>query len=310
ALIPFADHPVPAVRRAAVGPALASGHPDALVKLKALEQDPDEGVQTAARAAAQGLAATAPPLVVSMLGRFSIRRGAWVVDETAWGRPLTARLVRFLLVHRGSLVPEDLLFEAFWPDRSAAAARRNLQVAVSRARQVLDPPGREESTIEVVDRSYVLQLGDQDLIDVDEFDAVASAALADRGPSRLALIERAHALWGGEPLPEDRYAEWAVAWRERIVDRYIELLGALVEAYSAAGDHAAAIQAARELVDLDPLNEHAHRELMASYARAGRTGHALRQYLECRRTLIDELGVEPAEATSVLQARILAGQPV
>ena len=45
-------------------------------------------------------------------------------------------------------------------------------------------------------------------------------------------------------------------------------------------------------------------------ARSGRTGHALRQYLECRRALVETLGIEPAEATSRLQARILAGQPV
>ena len=49
---------------------------------------------------------------------------------------------------------------------------------------------------------------------------------------------------------------------------------------------------------------------MIAYARAGRTGHALRQFLECRRALIDQLGVEPAQSTSRLQARILAGEAV
>ena len=34
-----------------------------------------------------------------------------------------------------------------------------------------------------------------------------------------------------------------------------------------------------------------------------------RQYLECRRALVDALGVEPAEETSRLQAQILAGHP-
>jgi DNA-binding SARP family transcriptional activator len=52
------------------------------------------------------------------------------------------------------------------------------------------------------------------------------------------------------------------------------------------------------------------RALITAYARAGRTGHALRQYLECRRELVERLGVEPAEATSRLQARILAGESV
>ena len=63
-------------------------------------------------------------------------------------------------------------------------------------------------------------------------------------------------------------------------------------------------------MDLDPLSEEGHRALMTAYARTGRRGHALRQYLECRRALVDALGVEPAEATSRLQARILAGEAV
>ena len=49
---------------------------------------------------------------------------------------------------------------------------------------------------------------------------------------------------------------------------------------------------------------------MVAYARTGRTSHALRQYLECRRALVVELGVEPSAETSRLQARILAGEPV
>jgi DNA-binding SARP family transcriptional activator len=71
-----------------------------------------------------------------------------------------------------------------------------------------------------------------------------------------------------------------------------------------------AAEVSRELVDLDPLNEEGHRALMLAYARSGRRGHALRQYLECRRALVEELGVEPEAATSALQAKVLAGEPV
>nr|MDP8944278.1 winged helix-turn-helix domain-containing protein [Actinomycetota bacterium] len=308
-LIAFTEHPVGAVRRAALSPAVASGHPRALHGLRRLVEDPDPSVAARAHAAAAGLAVVAPPLIVNLLGGFVVRRGPWIVDGEAWERPMAARLVRFLAVHRDAVVPDDLLFEAFWPDSSLAAARRGLQVAVSRARAVLDPPGADTSVIEAADRAYRLRL-EQAIVDVDEFERMADAALGEQGRPRRALLERARALWGGEPLPEDRYAEWSVAWRERLVDRYIDVLGALAEVAAAEGDHSVAIQTAREVVDLDPVNEGAHRELMAAYARAGRRGHALRQYLECRRALIDELGVEPSDATSRLQARILAGEPV
>jgi DNA-binding SARP family transcriptional activator len=49
---------------------------------------------------------------------------------------------------------------------------------------------------------------------------------------------------------------------------------------------------------------------MLAYARSGRRAHALRQYLVCRRALIDAIGVEPSRETAALQSRILAGEPV
>jgi DNA-binding SARP family transcriptional activator len=124
------------------------------------------------------------------------------------------------------------------------------------------------------------------------------------------LLERARSLWGGEPLPEERYSDWAAAYREGLADRYIAVLTALVQIHERGGDYAHATDAARELVQLDPLNEEGHRALMRAYARTGRRSHALRQYLECRRALIDSLGVEPAEETSRLQAGILAGESI
>jgi len=117
-------------------------------------------------------------------------------------------------------------------------------------------------------------------------------------------------LWAGEPLPEERYSDWAIPWRERLVDQYADLLAALADAHAEAGDHVAGARAARRLVDLDPLNEASHRRLIVAYARTGRRGHALRQFLACRRALVAELGVEPGAETAELQRRVLAGDPV
>lgn len=309
-LVAFLDHPVRAVRAAALAPAVRSGDPRALSRLEQLRKESGVDLAAAAPLAGKRLALSLPPLRFELLGRFEVRRGAWQAGEGAWGRPIDVRLLRFLLVHLDRPVLEDEVFEALWPDLASASARRSLQVAASRVRRVLDPPGAERSVIERIDRAYRLALGDRDTVDAEEFRAAAEIALVERGEGRLRLLERARSLWGGEPLSEERYTDWAVAYRESLVDRYTAVLTALVERSERAGDHAGAMDRARELVELDPLNEGAHRALIVAYARAGRTGHALRQYLECRRRLVETLGIEPAEATSRLQARILAGEAV
>jgi DNA-binding SARP family transcriptional activator len=310
ALGPFTRHPVAGVRRAALVAAVAAGHPDGLDRLPELADDPAPDVAAAARAAAERLRRDPPALAIRLLGGFEVRRGGWVVDDTAWERRVAQRLVRLLLCRGDEAATEDDLFEAFWADKPASSARRGLQVAVSAARAVLDPPGAETSRLESVERSYRLNLREGDRVDAHEFERGAAAALAATGADRLAALASADALWAGEPLPEERYSDWAIPWRERLVDRYADLLAALVDAHAATGDHTASARAARHMVELDPLNEAAHRRLMAAYARTGRRGHALRQFLACRRALVAELGVEPGVETVELQRRVLAGDPV
>jgi DNA-binding SARP family transcriptional activator len=310
ALLPFTRHPVPEVRRAAVLATATSGHPEAAGRVGELERDADPEVAAVARAARARVVAEPPSLVFTLMGGFSLRRGGFVVDAETWGRRAAQRLVRFMLVHRGAAVPEDELFEAFWPDRAATAARHSLQVELSSARSVLDPDGAERSVLAVADRTYRLELRQRDVVDSDEFERAASAALGATGAERLGLLQAAADRWGGEPLPEERFEGWATLWRERLIDLNSRVLGSLADACSAAGDQAGAVDAGRRQVELDPLDEAAQRRLMVAYARSGRRGHALRQYLACRRALVDGLGIEPAEETSALQRRVLAGEPL
>ncbi len=310
AALPLTRHPVAAVRAEAAVAAAASGSPAAVTRLAELAADPDARVAAAARAAAEATRRRPPPLSLRVLGAFSVRRGSWTIDDGAWQRRIAQRVVRMLLVQRPHPVPEDLLFEALWPDRAPAAARRSLQVAVSCARAALDPPGARHSVIEGSARAYRLALDERDVVDADVFLAAAERALQAQGAQRRGQLERAVELWAGDPLPDERYSDWAAVFRERLVDRYADVLSALADACEADDDRPAAQAAARRLVELDPLDESAHRRAMLAYARAGRRAHALRQFLECRKQLVEELGLEPSEATTALQRRILVGEPV
>ncbi|HEX6653324.1 MAG TPA: BTAD domain-containing putative transcriptional regulator [Thermoleophilaceae bacterium] len=238
-----------------------------------------------------------------LFGGFRLIRKGAPVAPAAWERPMAARLARFLLVHRES-VPEDQLLEAFWRDHDPVAARRCLVVSVSRCRAVLG-----SAALICNDRSYELALHPGDCLDVDDFERASALALArPAGRERLTALEDAAELWTGEPLPEDRYADWTRAWRESLEDLHREVLVALGDAHAEAGEHGAALRIARRMLELDPLDEGAHRRVMAAYAALGRRNRAFEQYMRCRRALVDALGVEPAHETAALHARILAGE--
>ncbi|TDT18454.1 ATP/maltotriose-dependent transcriptional regulator MalT [Ilumatobacter fluminis] len=309
ALVELASHPVAAVRRSAFRPALASGNPTARAVVTHAVDDADPTVARSAADAVALVAMSPPPRRFESLGGFRIRRGGWSTDDGSWTRPADARLVRFLLVHGETPVPTDLLFDALWPDLDSQGARRSLQVSASRVRKLLDDPGPSPSIIDAGPDTYRLRLSEGDVLDWQQFERAAAAALDATTPS-LRLLEHAHSLWGGEPLPEERYSDWAASWRARLVDRCVDVLVALVGVHSDRDDHAAAIRIARELVDIDPYDERSHRLLMAALARSGRRGQALRQFLVCRRMLLEDLGVEPSAATSALRGKILDGGPL
>jgi DNA-binding SARP family transcriptional activator len=292
----LAEHPNEEVRMAALNAAAAAGRPEALARVAAagpadlrvsLERNP-------------------PKLGFRTLGGFEIRRGAYTVDGNLWGRKVAERVVRLLLVRGGELVPEDELLAAFWPERPLDSARRGLQTAISSARAVLDLPW-EETRLRAAERAYALDVRDGDRFDARAFESAARRALTIKGAERIAALEAATRMWTGEPLPEERYSDWAASWRERLISLHADVLGSLAAAHGEAGEHAAAVRAARTLVDLDPLDEHAQRLLIRGYAAAGQRGAALRQFLECRRALVEDLGIEPAAETLALQRRILAG---
>ena len=88
------------------------------------------------------------------------------------------------------------------------------------------------------------------------------------------------------------------------------MLVALGDEHRAAGDELAVAAVGRRLVALDPLDEGAHRMLITAHARTGRRSLALRQYLECRRLLVEGAGIEPDDDTTGLQRRVLAGMAV
>lgn len=305
-LLRLTTHPTPSTRAAALTAVAGSGHPAAARRLLELEHDPDADVAAAAVQAIATLRSSPPPLTFTVLGGFEVLRGRHRVEPAAWERRVAERLVRLLLVHTGARVPEELVLEAFWPDAPPRSARRSLQVAISSARSVLDTPG-QPTVVEVAEQTLRLRLGPSDRIDAQGFEDAAARALATEGPERRRLLEQAAKRWTGQPLPEERYADWTAAWRERLTQRLGEVLTALAEVCQSAGDKPATILAARQLVELDPLDEGAQRELIMAYARAGRRSHALRQFLACRRALSDELGLEPSSETAELQRRVLAG---
>ena len=66
---------------------------------------------------------------------------------------------------------------------------------------------------------------------------------------------------------------------------------------------------ARRLVDEQPYRERRWELLMLALYRAGRQAEALDAYAECRRRLLDDLGLDPGTGLRRMQQAVLAQDP-
>jgi DNA-binding SARP family transcriptional activator len=167
-------------------------------------------------------AATTPSgLSLRCFGPLEVRLDGETVD-LATIKPRVRSLLRVLALHAGRPVHKDRLVDWLWPgEGDSRVGTRNLQVAVSSLRQLLEPGvARGAAAVVVRDAdTYRLQVapGAVDLVEFDDQIALGRhAAAAGDVAAADAALARALDLYGGELLADEGAAEWVTAERDRL----------------------------------------------------------------------------------------------
>lgn len=233
------------------------------------------------------------------------------IDVTVDGRriPLTAAKVRGLLallaLEAGTPVDAEVLADRLWHGSPPDTARSVLRTYVSQLRRAL-PEGR----LERAGNGYVLHLGLEEL-DATRLElAVAHARSPGVAPRQAAaVLQEALAQWRGPPLQELGDDPHSIAEAVRLDTCRWTALEAWADA-SLQADHPERVAAALAPAVLEqPLREQLVARWMLALYRCGRQAEALAAYERLRRTLRDELGLDPAAELQRLQARILDQDP-
>jgi len=208
-------------------------------------------------------------------------------------------LLGALLLHANEIVSTTRLVDELWGERAPATAEKLVQGYVHALRKqlgadalVTQPPG------------YRLQVGPGEL-DLAEFRRLADEARAAGLEQGVELRKRALALWRGPPLADivfegparhesGRLGELRLATQIERIDAELEL-----------GRHAELIAELEGLVAAHPYQERLRGQLMLALYRSGRQAEALQAYQSVRRSLSDELGLQPGQPLRELEAAIL-----
>jgi DNA-binding SARP family transcriptional activator len=243
-----------------------------------------------------------------LLGPLVVRHDG-VVLPVAAGKQRT--VLATLLLSAGRVVNLEDLVEALWGPDPPLSARVTVQNYVVRLRKALGEVGRDR--IRTVPEGYVIRVADHEL-DVLRFEALLAATQsAARQQAWQAVAARAGealGLWRGEPLA-DAGSELLVT-REvpRLTEMRVQATEAWLEAELQLGRGAGVIGELRRLAGVYPLRERVHGLLMLALCQDGRQGEALTVYLQARRVLVEELGVEPGAGLQELHQQILAADLV
>ena len=250
------------------------------------------------------------PIEISLLG-------SWQIDHLAEPTKKELRrkeqgLLAYLAVESGQTHSRDSLIGLFWPELPPADARNNLRVALSRLKGCLDDSNILEATRHTIRLNPECPV----LIDVGQFLSLIKqteihdhSSLAACQPCQEQL-EQAVDLYRGEFLAgfflEDclAFEEWLFVWRERLHVQVLKWLDQLVQISEDNGRYPIAEEYARRKVELDPLQESAHRQLMRALYAQGQRSAALNQFQTCATVLREELGVEPESETVRLRQEI------
>jgi DNA-binding SARP family transcriptional activator len=210
---------------------------------------------------------------VRMLGGFEVEVDGAVIDTDAFAQRRGADLVKLLALAPGHRLARDQAIELLWPRLTPEAGAANLHKAAHHARRAL---GARDA---VVLAGGVISLAPDGAVttDVERFEAGDGSA------------------YRGELLPDDRYEQWCATARERVRGRRVD-----------------GLRAARRweaVLEEDPADEHAHRELMRADLAAGDRVGAARRFGELRDALA-RLGLTPSPDTLDLYREAGRGEAV
>jgi DNA-binding SARP family transcriptional activator len=237
-------------------------------------------------------------LEVSLIGPPRVARdGQPVTFDT---RKAMALLAHLALAERPR--SREALCELLWPGHDAEHARGALRRTLSALRKSIG-----EEWIETRGDSVALRRGAGLELDVERFrELAADDASLDRLSEAVSLLSGGF-LEGFALRDSPDFDDWQVAQAGVLERELASALQRLVERLVARGEYTQAIPYARRWLELDPLNESAHRQLIRIYAWSGDRAAALEQYRRCVRALSQELGVGPLEETMTLYEQVNEG---
>jgi len=249
-------------------------------------------------------------LRIKVFGGIQVQLGGETIE---FSRHKATALLVFLAV-TGERQSRDALATMFWPENTQARTYANLRQAIWEIRHSLGDNWLE------VSRESLQMIPRNDLwLDFVEFHDLISKVKRHVHPRMivcedcLANYKQAAALSMGDFLAgfslrdSPEFDNWQYFQTVELNREIGGVYNQLVDWCSEKHEYDQAIYYARRWLQLDELNEHAHRALMRLYSAKGQRNTAIRQYQSCVQLIERQLNITPEATTIELYEIIQSG---
>ncbi|MEV6982018.1 BTAD domain-containing putative transcriptional regulator [Sphaerisporangium sp. NPDC051017] len=211
-----------------------------------------------------------------------------------------------LLLDANRVVTIGRLMEAIYGDEPPTTARAQVQICISSLRRLFAASGSPD-IISTQSLGYAIRVA-ADEIDAQRFESLVQRARRARESRNVNEAIRhyreALSLWRGPALDgiDSRLVQSAAS---RLAEDRITANEDCIQLELDLGRHHELVGELTELTEEYPLRERLRGQLMTALYRSGRQAEALQVYRNARRTMIEELGIEPNERLQRLEHAIL-----
>ena len=242
-------------------------------------------------------------LRIELLGAFRLVQDDAPIVFTGKAQQKPLELLKFLGCERGMAADTSAIAAALWPDSDGAAAKKSVEVTISRLRKLLG----DDALVQVAEGRVRLDSSQvwcdaQALwalcLGVETLHSARPAIGVDE------IGERLLRAYSGDLLPNEDEGMWRVGARDRYRNAFVRAVRTLANYWNERGEVARAIPLLEAAITRDPLAETLYQVLIGAYVKENQPAEAMRVYRQCRQMLSVLIGASPSPQTEKLRMSI------
>lgn len=252
-------------------------------------------------------------LFINTLGEFDIKADGNSIFSQSTRTYKLFRLFEYFLTFRNKKLLPDAIIDNLLSDSDSDDPKNTLRTQIFRLRKVLKsflPDDADESkyfSINFTNGYYCLEIGENTVIDVDEFEGIIKQADAERdfkGEISVELYNNALKLYKGIYLSDNAYEVWLVPTRNYYHRLYLKTLNKLIDIYKERNEYDYIVTLCEEALLIEPYEENIHINLIEAMLNQGQQKSALNHYDYSLNLLEKELDSKPSANFMEMQSKI------